>query len=605
MKQLIFFSFLFILSFNIVAQIPMPRSSDDALAMQYSQDGDYEKARVLYQKLFDKGRNDTYFEPYLNTLLKLKQFDEAEKVIKAQIKGSPEDYSYQVSYGKLLQERGDVEKMKSWYNDLIKGVPKNEYAITDLANNLYKAQADDYAVKAFLQGRKILNNESAFTYDLLNIYRLQNNKEMLIQEYLNVMTSDDEVMIQARNVFSKALQDNADYDLLKTALLRRLQKNPQNMGYDQMLSWVYIQQKEFDFALRQTIAMDKRQKEDGERVYQLTGLLIANNAYSTTIDALNYLISKGKENGYYVPARVQLLNTKNLMLTAGKFSSADLLQLEKDYSALLDEFGRASNTSFAILQLAHLQAFYLNKATDAKKLLEDLMQSPGLPPSVLAQTKLDLGDVYILAGEQWEAALIYGQVEKQFANEPLGQEAKYRSAKLSYYQGEFEWAKVQLGVLKSSTSQLIANDALNLSLLIEENAMTKTDTDALKSYARADFLIFQSQFAPATSILDSINLKYPGNSLADDILMAKAKIYLKQGELEQAVTQLQKIVDSYAFDLWADDAVFMLADLYENKLNDPEKAKKMYEKIILDFPGSLYVIEARKRFRNLRGDKIG
>ncbi|HCN84187.1 MAG TPA: hypothetical protein DIT07_11300 [Sphingobacteriaceae bacterium] len=601
MKQSFFFFLFLIVFFDTAAQT----SSDDALAMQYYQDGDYEKARALYQKLFDKGKNDTYFDYYLNTLLKLKQFDEAEKIVKAQIKNNPLDYAYQVDYGKLLQERGDVEKMKNWYDGLIKNLSKNEFAITDLANNLYKAQASEYAIKAFLQGRKILNSESAFTYDLLNIYRLQNNKEMLIQEYLNLMVSDDEVMIQARNAFSKAFQDNADYDLLKTALLRRLQKSPQNLGYDQMLSWVYIQQKEFDLALTQTIALDKRLKEDGEQIYQLAGLLIANNAYSTTINALQYLISKGKENNYYIPARVQLLNTKHLMLTSGKFSSADLLQLEKDYISLLDEFGRVNNTSFAILQLAHLQAFYLNKPADARKLLEDLLQAPDLPPNVLAQTKLDLGDVYILAGEQWEAALIYGQVEKQFADEPLGQEAKYRSAKLSYYQGEFEWAKVQLDVLKSSTSQLIANDALNLSLLIEENAITKADTNALKSYAQADFLIFQSQFAPAISILDSINIKYPGNSLADDILMAKSKIYLKQNDLEQAVIQLQKIVDSYAFDLWADDALFMLADLYENKLNDPEKAKKLYEKIILDFPGSLYVIEARKRFRNLRGDKIG
>ena len=601
MKQIIFFFFLFLIAFDTAAQT----STDDALAMQYYQDGDFEKARALYQKLFDKGKNDTYFDSYLNTLLKLKQFDEAEKIIKAQIKSNPQDYAYQVDYGKMLQERGDVDKMKNWYDDLIKNLSKNEFAITDLANNLYKAQAPEYAIKAFLQGRKVLNSESAFTYDLVNIYRLQNNKEMLIQEYLNLMTSDDEVMIQARNAFSKAFQDNADYDLLKTALLRRLQKSPQNLGYDQMLSWVYIQQKEFDFALRQTIALDKRLKEDGERIYQLAGLLIANNAYSTTIDALQYLISKGKENNYYIPSRVQLLNTKHLMLTSGKFISADLLQLEKDYISLLDEFGRVSNTSFAILQLAHLQAFYLNKPADARKILEDLLQTPNLPPNVIAQTKLDLGDVYILAGEQWEAALVYGQVEKQFSNEPLGQEAKYRSAKLSYYQGEFEWAKVQLSVLKSSTSQLIANDALNLSLLIEENAITKNDTNALKSYARADFLIFQSQFAPALSILDSINIKYPGNSLADDILMAKSKIYLKQNDLEQASVQLQKIVDSYAFDLWADDALFMLADLYENKLNDPEKAKKLYEKIILDFPGSLYVIEARKHFRILRGDKIG
>jgi tetratricopeptide (TPR) repeat protein len=600
MKKIIFLPFLFLIFFNAVAQT----SNDDALASQYFQDGEYEKAVQLYQKLFNNNRTDIYYEQYFNTLIKLKQYDEAEKLVKSQIKNSPENYAYQVDYGKILQERGEFEKLKNWYDDLIKNVPKNELAITDLANNLYKAQAAEYAIKTFVAGRKLLNNPSAFTFDLLNIYRLQNNKEMLMQEFLNILATDQQMLTQAKSMLGRSFQDSTDYDMLKTNLLRRLQKNPQNLAYEQLLSWLYIQEKEFDLAMKQTIALDKRLKEEGDRVYELVELLLANKAYSTAIDGLKYIIDKGNENNYYVIARVQLLNAENQMLIAGKYTLPDLLRLEKDYISLLDEFGRTANTSFAILQLANLQAFYLNKPGDAKKLLEDLLQTPGLRLEIIAQTKLELGDVYIIAGEEWEAALIYGQVEKQFANEPLGQEAKYKSAKLSYYQGEFQWAKAQLDVLKSSTSELFANDALNLALLIEENAMTLADTNALKSYAHADFLIFKSQFAPAISILDSINIKYPSNLLADDILMAKARIYIKQNEIQKAVDQLQKIIDNYQFDLWADDAVFMLAELYEKKLNDPVKAKSLYEKIIQDFSGSLYIIEARKRFRNLRGDKI-
>ncbi|MHB1179662.1 MAG: tetratricopeptide repeat protein, partial [Daejeonella sp.] len=200
---------------------------------------------------------------------------------------------------------------------------------------------------------------------------------------------------------------------------------------------------------------------------------------------------------------------------------------------------------------------------------------------------------------------LYGQVEKQFTNDPFGQEAKYKNAKLSYFQGDYIWAKAQLDVLKGSTSQLIANDALNLSLLISDNLQNENDTAALRIYSYADLLIFKNQPQKALIILDSLNILYPGNSLADDILMAKSRIFLKSNEHDQAVIQLQAIVDKYANDLWGDDAIFMLADLYENKLNQSGKALELYQRIITDFPGSLFVIEARKRFRLLRGDKLG
>lgn len=428
---------------------------------------------------------------------------------------------------------------------------------------------------------------------------------MLIQEYLVLLNTNPEILPQAQNVLAAILEDKADYDLLKTALLRRLQKDPQNVSYTEFLTWQYIQQKEFDMALRQTLALDRRLKEDGGRVFDLSRVLLSNLAYDQAVEALNYLVAKGDGGKYYIPAKVDLLNTKFKQLTANKFSQSDLLAIEKDYLSHLNEFGRVSTMANAVRQLANLQAFYLQKPAEAGEELSKLIALPGTSPVVLAQAKLELGDIYILTGEIWEAALLYGQVEKQFSNDTYGQEAKFRNAKLSYFQGDYVWSKAQLDVLKSSTTQLIANDALNLSLLISDNLQKETDTAALKKYSYADLLIFKNQPDKALSLLDSLNILYPGNSLSDDILMAKSRIFLKLNETDKAVVQLQEIIDKHSSDLWGDDALFMLADLYENKLSQPSKALELYQKIITDFPGSLYVIEARKRFRLLRGDKLG
>ena len=583
----------------------LAQQNDDALAGQYYQSGEYEKAAVIYQRLFNQSRNPVYYDPLFTSLLNLKRYDEAEQLVRRQIKASPHRYTYSIDLGRILQERGEKVQAAALYDRLIADLPKNESVIRELATSFYRADAYDYSVKTFTEGRKRLGNESLFGFDLIGLYRFRKDKVMLIQEYLLLLETTPEALPQAQNVLGNIFEDAADYELLKSALLRRLQKDPQNISYSELLTWQYIQQKDFDMALRQTLALDRRLKEEGERVLSLSRIFSLNKAFDQSIEALNYLIAKGPENRYYIPAKIDLLNVKSQMLTGGKFNRGELLQLEKDYLFLLDEFGRNSGTAFAVRQLASLQAYHLQKPTDAVALLEALLQLPGLPPSTVGPSKLELGDLYILTGEVWEAALVYGQVEKQFANEPAGQEAKFKNARLSYFQGDFMWAKAQLDVLKASTSQLYANDALNLRLLVSDNLQTEMDTVALQTYARADMLIFKNRPDDALRTLDSINKQFPSNSLADDILIAKAKIYLKQNDLPLAVSQLQNIVKDYSFDLWADDALFMLADLYETRLNDAGKAKEYYQKIITDFPGSLFVVEARKRFRTLRGDKLG
>jgi tetratricopeptide (TPR) repeat protein len=580
-------------------------NSDEALAVQYFQTGEFDKAAVIYEKLFNRTKNAGYYDPYFACLLKTKKYDEAEELAKKLLKANPGNYTYAVDVGRVYQERGEQEKAQEWYNKLIRDLPANEFAIKDLAITFYRAEGYDYSIKALLNGRKLINDESAFSFDLLSLYRYRKDKPMLIQEYLVLLNTNPEILPQAQNVLAAILEDKADYDLLKTALLRRLQKDPQNVAYTEFLTWQYIQQKEFDMAIRQTLALDRRLKEDGARVFELARLLLSNQAYEQAIEALNYLVAKGDHGKFYIPAKMDLLDAKTKQLTANKFTQSDLLTLEKDYLTLLTEFGRSQNTTNAIRKLANLQAFYLQKPVEASEELSKMIELPAIQPITLAQAKLELGDIYILTGEVWEAALLYGQVEKQFANEPYGQEAKFKNAKLSYFQGDYVWAKAQLDVLKSSTTQLIANDALNLSLLISDNLQNETDTAALKKYSYADLLIFKNQPDKALALLDSLNILYPGNSLTDDILMAKSRVFLKRNEIDKAVMQLQEIVEKHTADLWGDDALFMLADLYENKLSQPTKALELYQKIITDFPGSLYVIEARKRFRLLRGDKLG
>lgn len=601
MKKLVLACTFCLLQFLCAAQ----DRTDDALAYQYYQQGQFQEASVLLEKLYNKSNNETYFELYFSSLLKIKKFEVAEKLVRKALKQNPKNLTYGIALGRLFQEKGQAQEANKQYMETLSNLPADEFKIREIATQFYNFQAYDLAISAFLQGRKLLKSNKPFTFELLSIYRYKKDKPMLIQEYLDALPEMPQLLPQAESVFSMVFEENSDYQLLQTALLKKIQKEPQTEIYTKLLIWQYLQQQEYEMALRQLIAQDKRIKDDGGILYQAANTFLSNQAYTVAIKAYEYLLLKGKESPYYLPAKVELVNTRYELLIGGKYDKNAITELVAAYQSILDEYGKTPQTIFALKKWVNLQAYYLNQLDTAEKALEEAIKIPGLNSADLGQLKLDLGDLYILTQQPWEAILIYEQVAKQFENQAIGNEARYRSARLSYYQGNFAYAKSQADVLKASTTQLIANDALNLSLLISDNLQTPTDSSALKMYADAEMLQFRNLTTPAMIKLDSIEIAFPNNSLQDDILMAKSKIWIKNNEISKAIETLKMLTEKHSTSIWADDALFILGGLYENNLKDTEQAKTVYQKLINDYPGSMYSTEARKRFRKLRGDIIG
>jgi tetratricopeptide (TPR) repeat protein len=598
--------YLFLLFFVSLTGLTHLFAQDNELqlARQYASSGELQKASDIYQRLY-KQDNETYYSLYVDNLISLKKLEEAENITKRIQRKHPEENQYSIMLGRIYTEQGHQDKANSVYEDMLKKLPADPAAISALATQFYQAENTDLAIKILQRGRKQLNNDQLFSMELISLYRFKRDKAGLTEEYLNFLPGNPVYINQAQNTLATVYQGNADYDLLRTALLKRIQKDPQQLVYSTLLTWQYLQQKEYDQALNQALALNRRQtNNNGADIYELCQTLVANEAYDTAIRGYEYLVTKfTRADEFYIPSKIELVNTKSLKITTGKYLPADLLSLEKDYISLLNEFGRTASTAFAMQKLANLQAFKLHKLDDAQRLLEEAIKINTLRPQLMAGCKLDLGDVYLMNGEPWEATLVYSQVEKAYPGTPMAQDANYRNAKLSYYTGDFKYAKGQLNVLKAATSQLIANDALNLSLLIGDNLVVDTAGNALKIYARADLQIFKEEPEKALLTLDSIDKKYPGNPLKDDILMAKARIMLQQKDYQAAVTQLKQIATEHQTELWADDAVYMLGTIYEDELNDKEAAKTYFQKIITDYPGSIWIGNARKHFRLLRGDK--
>ena len=606
MKYIKHIAFLFAVVFlqiHIFAQ----QSTDEQLAQQFFQNKEFDKALDYYEKLYNKKSPQQFYTPYLNCLIETKDFKKAEKIVKKQIKQNPDSPQLYVDLGNVYTVGEEPDKARTAWDQAIKSIKIDDQAFA-VANAFMATHQYNYAIATYLKGRKISQNNYPFSFELADVFKEKGDNISMINEYLDLLETQDSYIQTVQNALQTSFGNDAatkQNELLKTELLKRISKSPDNTIFSELLIWMEIQQKDWDGAFVQAKALDKRKKEEGNRVMGLAQLFAQNEAYDVAIKAYQYVISKGPEVYYYTKARIELLYVYyQKVVTKGNYTATDLTELEKNYNTTIKELGKSASTVPLLENLAHLQAFYLNKPKDAISLLEETIAIPQLSPQVQADCKLELADILLMTGDIWEASLRYSQVEKAFKYDEIGQEAKFRNARISYYTADFKWAQAQLDVLKGATAKLISNDAMDLSLLISDALADDTNEAPLAIYARADLLAFQNKDSLAKITLDTINTLFQNHALADEILFKKAQIDLKHANYAEAATYYEAILKNYGEDVLADDALFKLADLNENQFKNIDKAKELYQQLLEKYPGSLYVVEARKRFRKLRGDTI-
>ncbi len=603
-KNKIFFFLALVFTSGIAVAQP---NTDEQLALQFYQNKEFDKALDYYEKLYNKKSPQIYYSQYLNCLIETKDFKKAEKIVKKHIKQNPTFLNYQIDLGIVYTKNEEPEKAKSAWEQAVKSI-KYDDQVFSLANGFIAIRQYDYAIAAYQRGKKISQTNYPYSFELAEVYKTKGDKILMINELLDALEINDSYLQSVQNGLQTSFGADADTkqnELLKTELLKRIAKHPDKTIFSELLIWMQIQLKDWDGAFVQAKALDKRKKEEGGRVMGLAQLFSQNEAYEVAAKAYQYVISKGKDNYFYTNARMELLNVQyTKVVSKGDYTQLDLTELEKNYSITIEELGKSASIVSLLKNYAHLKAFYLNKADEAIKILDDAIAMPQLSAVQQAECKLELADILLMTGEIWDASLYYSQVEKSFKYDVIGQEAKFRNAKISYYTGDFKWSQAQLDVLKGATSKLISNDAMDLSLLISDALAIDTNEAPLLIFARADLLAFQNKDEQAKITLDSINKLYPNHALADDILYRKAKIELKHSNYTEAAKYYEEIINNYGFDILGDDATFNLADINENQFKNIEKAKELYQQLLEKYPGSLYVVEARKRYRKLRGDAI-
>lgn len=574
---------------------------DYFLGKQYLNDGDFDKAVIFFEKLTkDNPTRNDYAEDLIVCYQQLERYDDAEKLLQQKLTSDRAHpiLLVEIGYNYTLQNKPDAAA--DYYKQALDVIEKNPNFAYSIGSRFQKFTLLDYAEQAFKKGMEV-KPELDFNFPLARIYGEQGKIEEMYVSYLALLQNGNaskESILRNIDDFITSDAEAENNIILKRVLLKNAQKDP-NILWNELLSWLFVRQKQFKSAFTQEKAIYKRTDETSlSRIEDLGLQALENKDYEIAQELFEFIISNSNDAILKLNAQLHIIDIQ--LLNA---DTTALNKIETTFDNLLTEYGYRSNTLQLQIAYANFLTFQKNNPEYAVSILKKALELP-LNNYGIATLKMALGDILVYDQKFNQALIYFSQIQQELKNDVLGQNARFKVAQTSFYKGDFDWALTQLKVLRSSTSQLIANDAMQLSLLISDNSLEDSTQTALKIYAKADLLAYQNKTKDAIETLEQILKDHKGEKIEDEALLKQGELLEKIKDYDAAKFNYQKIIEFYANDILADDAYFALAQLYEHQFNDNEKAKEHYEKIIYNYQDSYYFPIARKNFRILRGDAI-
>jgi predicted Zn-dependent protease len=581
-------------------------NSEIQIANEYFLKGEKEKAMTMYESLAKRAENiPQIHDNYLALMLDMGKFRDAENYVEKLVKRYDDRLSYKLDLGFVYLRSGEEQKADRYFKSVIKNISADIYRIRSVSDYLVAHNLAEYASLALLEARNSLHNSSLFTLELANLYRLQGKRDEMVDEYLNYVTQTPANIGYVKNLLQILLSKPEELESLEKLLYDRVQQNPQSEVFSDLLIWVNLQQKNFYGAFIQSRAYDKRFKKESPKTLEIAQIALNNQDYDNADKSFTYVMKEYANTENYLPARLGQIKAREAKVKRRYPVNKDSIRyLLTEYESFISKYPENQNAHEAQLNEASLFAYYLDEKDSAINKLNKLIQNQRASLYLRSKAKLELGDIYLLKEEPWESTLLYSQVERMQKDAPIGYEAKLRNAKLSYFKGEFALAQEHLDILKQATTREIANDAMDLSMRINENLGYDSVGAALQEYAKIELFLQQNKTTEATQLLRKF-VDDQGNAtsaMLDDFYWLEANLEMKQGHFDQSIAVLQKIIDNFGEDILSDDALFLQADIYQNQLKNKDKAMEIYHDFLTKYPGSVYVAEARKRYRLLRGD---
>lgn len=582
------------------------QTTDRDSAMALYNAGKFEQALVLFEEIYKKTQDEYAYGYILNCQKALKNYAEAEKVISKRLK-KVKDPKLLIDLGYYQQLQKKDAEARNNYNAALQEIVKNPGLAYTLSEQFSKYALYPEALQAYVIAEQ--NHPGlAFHFQKGLIYAEMGDVDKMYQEYLMLIEQSPSYYMNVRERIARNITDdpsNKTNEILKTQLIKKIQET-QNVLYTQLLVWLYVEEAQYDKALRQLKALDKRNENVDQDLFTLGQKASENGAYTVAIDGFSYLLAKGEINPFYEDAQVSLLKTKRLLLQSDPTTpTTAYANLAKEHATAGKIVAGSARFVLIMNDLSEILFFNLAKPDSAINTLNrTIARYEKTYKKPVAESKMLLGDFLLAQGHSVDAIFKYMEVDRAFPESTLGDEAKFKKGMVAYYTFDFKWALDQFEVLKSSSTKLISNDALEMALLISDNSVEDTLYQGLTYYARADLYFYRNMPDSALKSLDLLLTIFPEHAIKEEAMLLQGRIYYQKGAYAMAVTTLQKMLANGGGDIWADDALMLLASIYENRLGDTENAMLAYEKILFDHPGSTFVPEARRKYRALRGDKL-
>jgi tetratricopeptide (TPR) repeat protein len=587
LRKIVFF-ILFLSSFWVSAQ-------NEQLAFNYIDAGEYEKAVTILEEVYSKNKL-LHLDKILYCYQQLEQHDKALKFIN-ELKPKKNNPTLLVEEGYIYQLQKKQPEADKKYQEALNEIDKNANFAYNLGSVFEKKVLLDWALKAYEKGQKA-NPNLNFDYQTAMIQGQLGNLEVMLNKLLDYgfNTPDGTPMVQ--NQLTRFLMDDSDGSFaasIRKNLLLRTQKS-QDVYWNQFLSWFFVQQKEYGKAFVQEKAVYKRNPDSFINIVTLSRMAMEEKQYEDANTILTFVLENTQNLDLQMQAHHFLLSMDMESVTSKEYPTIDF-KLDE----LLKKYGISQHSLDLQILSAHFKTFYLNQSKLGIELLQNSLKLP-LNTREQAKVKMELADIMVYDEKFNQAILYYAQVEDNLKNDVLAHEASLKLAKANFYKKDFDWTLQQVKVLKQSPSLLIANDAIEMFLLIQDNSAEDSLRVALQSYATADLKLYQNKKEEALQLFLTILQKHKGESIEEGTLFKVGKIYEEKGDFTTALTYYQNLLDHHKDGIYKDEALFYSAEIYRKNILDNEKAKALYEKVVLEHPDSLYYTESRKQYRTLRGD---
>lgn len=581
------------------------------LADTYLRSGQYDRAIPILQDLYAEDPDSHVFlvklkQAYENT----KQYDEAIALLDNRLAVEGPTAVHLAEKGRFYYLDNQEDLALVAWDEAVEADPTRTGTYLVVYNAMVQSRLYEDAISLLETGRETIGQESLFRKELGRLFNLTSQPERAMEEYLGMLETDGR---QLGLVKSRLAQFSARPQLILRSIEvteEAVQEHPLNRPYRELLGWLYLEAEMYPEALDANRAIDRMESEEGRVLFSFAARALSAEEYQVSLDAYDEILTRypdavvapealrGKGESFEAWARASSSPGSRDRNSLKYFRNAT-----EAYSEYLNKYPGSGNFPYVLLKLAGIEADVFDEPDSARVKLNTIIQRfPDHPAA--ADASFQVGRMHLLAGELNEAFLTFSRLEENLRIGELAEDARFELALIHFYRGDFVSAQNLVEALKENTSTDVANDAIELKLLLLENMGPDSLNSPLSLFADASRLQRQRKSLEALSAVNNLLDTYANHAIADDARFLRADLLYSLGRIDDAVQAFEEIPLIHPESFLVDRSLFQAAEIYETEVGDLDKAVELYSRIVNEHPGSLMVSEARTRIRLLRGDDV-